>query len=499
MNYQSNPLNYSTPEQRVAYQKYKLNHYEPYSISNLPNFASTSQNLLLRTQEVNSNYKNKPREFTVEPIGKKPMEFRLKKREEIEYKSDKVFDIIELNSLIATNDLVQLRLGQEKLGKSDFSYEFSIFPKKLHSTIKKTGDKILDITNKINEEFEMVKSNINYDLSRILKSNKRPGNKLHKEFSEFKERIENKIAKTDDLISSYASKVHDLVNYLTLKSVELPPELRYENIHTINWQKRLENKRKIKLLELKSHKQKQLLNSLQLDDNDFKTDVLKEKTKATNNKILYERIHNDYYKAALEFSRILQKEKMEKQNEYDELLHPVPTEIEEKNCIDFQNLLEQKVAFENKRLIEERRKLEDEKLKLIQSRREEEEKFGQHLVEEYKKNKQKNDKYLIDKQKSLDEQQNKIMEKEKELKERERVLADRELTLKQLNNNHHSSNDNNSKEKKEKNELQNEQPKTSSSPILGFSNIQQAINDEEDDYYIPPVSQNKDQEKDKKQ
>ena len=129
---------------------------------------------------------------------------------------------------------------------------------------------------------------------------------------------------------------------------------------------------------MKVHRQRQILNNIKIGENEYQQNLLEEQKKTTDTKIKYERLHNRYYKAVNELYKILQQEKEDEANqEYNEM---IPPEIDDINCVDYDNLIEQKIAFEKKKLEEQTKRLEEEKLRLIQARREEEERYQRKKV-----------------------------------------------------------------------------------------------------------------------
>ena len=101
---EKNTLNFSTPESEALLQKYKLLNYNPYSVSNLPNFASTSQNLLLRTQLGNNHYAPRYDENkTIIPIEREPLINAQHQKEKIVSKTEKIFDVIAIFEFLIGN------------------------------------------------------------------------------------------------------------------------------------------------------------------------------------------------------------------------------------------------------------------------------------------------------------------------------------------------------------------------------------------------------------
>ena len=187
-----------------------------------------------------------PREFAVAPYDKEPLKKHQVEKEKLIKESEKVFDDIELYGLVATNDLLKISRIQQKISKSDFSNEFIEFRKRIYKTIEKTGDQIIDVIKKMREEFNNVKLAINDNMRRKLRRNKAPSNLIDENFKELKDKLNTGVSNTENYVNNNCEKIKTILFFLQPPKIEI--ELDESKKKVIDWNKRLQRRRRIKVL-----------------------------------------------------------------------------------------------------------------------------------------------------------------------------------------------------------------------------------------------------------
>ena len=187
-----------------------------------------------------------PREFAVAPYDKEPLKKHQVEKEKLIKESEKVFDDIELYGLVATNDLLKISRIQQKISKSDFSNEFIEFRKRIYKTIEKTGDQIKDVIKKMREEFNNVKLAINDNMRRKLRRNKAPSNLIDENFKELKDKLNTGVSNTENYVNNNCEKIKTILFFLQPPKIEI--ELDESKKKVIDWNKRLQRRRRIKVL-----------------------------------------------------------------------------------------------------------------------------------------------------------------------------------------------------------------------------------------------------------